>query len=642
MNDDDDDDDDDNLQLEEEEEFDYDFVDYSSDDSQFIDNEDYALLGKALTVKSKLEEATIETHQQIMQQMQQQHSDILNSALFTVCSPYATNKAKYKRECLNSIMNTIENVNNDYEMNCRCSVLDRINKKWNQCSTYNCKASYHEKCIETIDNYCVKCTLNLKRQHIKSTYYIKRDQNILFRLTFTALDLLQCVIQFLSFLDYTKFKITSKILYRKLVCSTARYGVYSIDISDYVLRHTTNCVKILKYWQKCVKHITVPLYRQHLDHIWKLFPKLKKVISLSINGQRGNYDKVIKQIMYGIGAVITWKNIEKIQFKLISINYEHVLSNQFWNILSSSSISQLTINDLNIPNYPQYEDILHNIDNLKKQIHQKRFSLIKCLALRNLRPYTMMYLLLHFCQENLQKLTIDFNPFYNTEPSLFIPPTKISYQFNNLKFIRIYSYCSYKKFTHLFKSSLKSLEYIHICDNHEDDFDDNDSDGLVSYPGTGNWFMDEKQKHKCLIHLLLTTAPKLHTIKIDVPMLNDEFLQFCNKINENKKNIKKLREIRLCIYENIPSVNEDDYKWLIQGVKLLILSFADSPVWNIIIELQVNPTVFQDFKQELKEQIVNYLTKIELIHHQTVEFFNIPEIPILLRLFYHRDLINDC
>ena len=50
-------------------------------EDDLIDDEDYALLAKALIIKSKLQEATIDIHQEIIRKIQ---PSIINSALFTI------------------------------------------------------------------------------------------------------------------------------------------------------------------------------------------------------------------------------------------------------------------------------------------------------------------------------------------------------------------------------------------------------------------------------------------------------------------------------------------------------------------------------------------------------------------------------
>ena len=95
-------------------------------EDDLIDDEDYALLAKALIIKSKLQEATIDIHQEIIRKIQ---PSIINSALFTMCQPYSSKKIKYKRQITNAMFNTINNVNNQYEMNCKyCMIVLIINK----------------------------------------------------------------------------------------------------------------------------------------------------------------------------------------------------------------------------------------------------------------------------------------------------------------------------------------------------------------------------------------------------------------------------------------------------------------------------------------------------------------------------------
>ena len=134
------------------------------------------------------------------------------------------------------------------------------------------------KCNETINKYCVKCTLNMKREEKQFNIYTNINQNILFRLSFKAIVLLQCILQFLSFLDYTKLKMTCKILYNRLIDSKTRYGLYSIDITHYGMS-TLTIIKALKYWKNCIKHITIQLFwkTKSINQLWKNFPKLKKI-----------------------------------------------------------------------------------------------------------------------------------------------------------------------------------------------------------------------------------------------------------------------------------------------------------------------------------------------------------------------------
>ena len=573
------------------------YNDISEDDS--IHDEDYGLLGKAFTIKSKLEEATIDIHQKIISKI---HPQMLNSALFTICQPYPYKKIKYKRLITNTLMNTINNVNNEYEMNCRCSVIDSVSKNWILCTNINCTASYHEECPETVDQYCVKCTLNMQREDKRFNIYTNDNENILFKLSFNAIDLLQCILQFVSFLDYTNLKMTSKILYNRLICSKARFGLYSIDIGSSGLCNLITIIKAVRYWKNCIKHITIEIPSRQFINILTNIPKLKKLISIQIKGERKTNTNVMKFIsnikMY------YHNNLEKIELNEIYIKYQDVISQEFWNILGIKT-SHLIINDMNIINYDQYEDILNNIENIKNQVNPKHFNRIKILGLRNIKPHTMMYLILYFCQQNVQKLTIDFNPFFNQEPAQFIP-RKIQYQFNNLKSIHIYSYCFYKKFYHLFKSCLNSLECIHIYDHNEDDFFD-DSDGNVHHHETGYWFLENKKKtenKECLIHLLLTSAPKLQSIKIDIRLQSHVFDAFCRKIYENKNNIKeKLPEITLCVSQSLYSLNTpnvDCYKWIVDGVKLL-----NSCIWNIIIHFECMPELFYNFTQKLQDIIIN-------------------------------------
>ena len=596
-------------------------------EDDLIDDEDYALLAKALIIKSKLQEATIDIHQEIIRKIQ---PSIINSALFTMCQPYPSKKIKYKRQITNTMFNTINNVNNQYEMNCKCPMIDLIINKRLKCTYLDCTASYHEQCNETSDEfkYCVKCTLNKQKEEQKFNNYTNINQNILFRLTFKALDVLQCIIQFLSFIDYTRLKMTSYILYTQLVCSKARYGVYSMDITQYGMTKIS-MIKALKYWKNCIKHLNIELFwitKILQRRVWKNVRKLKQLNSISIQCERTKDDDLVS-------VITTFKkhlypnNIEKIELKEIYLKYEDILSHEFWKSICPNK--HLIINEMKIINCPD------NIQFFKKKLNQPLNCLgnIRILHLRDIKPYTMMYLILYFCQQNLQELTIDF---FNKEPTRFIP-TEIQYQFNNLKSIHIYNYCFYQKFNHLFKSCLPVLENIHFSDLHVDAFDDDD---YYDYNKNKN-----NKKKACIIHLLLNSAPKLQTIKIDEELGICEFVPFCEKIykcknNNNDNIVQKLPQITFCVCDNYYHLNEppniDSYKWIVDGVILLINSFIS----NILVNFKCMEEGFYSYIEKLQDIIDNEINKDNNYFIKFTNYQDEMEIEsyTVLRIFYNDDL----
>ena len=71
---------------------------------------------------------------------------------------------------------------------------------------------------------------------------------------------------------------------------------------------------------------------------------------------------------------------------------------------------------------------------------------------------------------------------------------------------------------------------------------------------------------------VINSAPKLQSIKIDVPLEYYIFIPFCQKIYENKNNIQKITTITLCVSQSLDSkniTNINDYKWIVDGVKTI-------------------------------------------------------------------------
>ena len=290
----------------------------------------------------------------------------------------------------------------------------------------------------------------------------------------------------------------------------------------------------------------------------------------------------------------------------IAIPYDDALSHCVWNaLLSLTQTSHLIIKNMQIKNNQTNSDdeeelitqnnklwMMYNDKNKKTQqpidIH---FDKIEILDLGNIKPYTMMYLILLFSQKKLKHVTIDFNPVLNGESSTCVPKRiSESFQFNNLISITTYSNCCYAKFSWLFRNSLKTLKHVHFGDNNN---------GEIDVESALPWFLSVDF---CVIDLLLTSAPELHSLMIDIDMNTVELEHFCKKIDAHKH--PKLCEIgiKLCVYEEIeeiPNCNSKTklidnkvtiahYQSILHNIRLLISNFKHLNAWVLRIDFGWN------------------------------------------------------
>ena len=206
---------------------------------------------------------------------------IYNSAIFQYCQPskVVEESEKKKKQTVELMLNELETITNEHQMNCNCIFINSVKEEQKRCSNRKCKAVYHQNCPQSQNDLCVKCTLTIQRNNsiINNNNY---DDNILYRLIFKAHVLIQCVVRFLSFTEYTLLRITSKILYQETTNGKARSGVHSFDICEFdglVYNFLSNIEKkkkilqILYYFKKSLRNVTIKL--------WSISKKMYKTSS---------------------------------------------------------------------------------------------------------------------------------------------------------------------------------------------------------------------------------------------------------------------------------------------------------------------------------------------------------------------------